>query len=269
MSLTLLQCQNSVIRWLVAFTIQLKTKPRSLHPEKTFDSDPAFSRGSISSEATEDISNIASSDSGIDSSLRQLGNLYQAAEIVRSVLYATPDNVLTVYEILRQVWTWIIYQIYGKGDLTFQLKLLSVWDFKFLKISYKCLFNKVNYLLKLRWTVTLATDSGSYYHYYDSWIVYKYFFQVNPTAGASPDSPFKILAHLILISLVSLYSLTKACSFILKSSVIQMLVRLHQFSLSWLGFSELLTYFLYFPRWSLLGDRTHLCPSWHWFFHFS
>ena len=44
-----------------------------------------------------------SSDSGVDSSLRQMGNLYQAAEIVRSVLYATPDNVLTVYEIYRQV----------------------------------------------------------------------------------------------------------------------------------------------------------------------
>ena len=114
MSLTLLQCQHSVIRWLFAVTIQTKSKPPPFQSGKVSE-DSAHSRGSLSSETAgslkEELTSPTLTDSAIDSSLRQLGNRCQAAEIVRSVLYATPDNVLTLYEILRQVSFKIILLI--------------------------------------------------------------------------------------------------------------------------------------------------------------
>jgi hypothetical protein len=108
MSHTLLQCQYSVIRWLIAFTIQLKSRSRNFNDRTELETTAAG--GSISVEtfgSKEDVigstSTTSSNYPGVNSSLRQLGNLCQAADIVRSVLYSTPDNVLTVYEIFRQV----------------------------------------------------------------------------------------------------------------------------------------------------------------------
>lgn len=107
MSLTLLQCQHSIIRWLYAVAIQQKSKPPTFQPGRMSEADTTLGRGSISSEtagnAKEEVTSPTIAEPGIDPSLRQSGNRLQAAEIVRSVLYSIPDNVLTIYEILRQV----------------------------------------------------------------------------------------------------------------------------------------------------------------------
>eukprot|EP00111_Clytia_hemisphaerica_P001577 TCONS_00004492-protein len=132
LSLTLLQCQTSVIRWLIAFTLQLKS--RTFTERQSESGDSGVPRGSISSESAvinnEDLTSpriTMSSDSGVDSSLRQMGNLYQAAEIVRSVLYASPDNVLTVYEIYRQCFLMPLTAV----DLMSQvLQVFKEWLFK-------------------------------------------------------------------------------------------------------------------------------------------
>ena len=114
MTHTLLQCQYSVVRWLIAYTIQLKGRSRNFYDDHTTSLEPEATanttnpRSSVSSESgvpKDDPTSPTlsmSSDSG-DSSLRQLGNLCRAADIVRSVLYSTPDNVLTIHEIFRQV----------------------------------------------------------------------------------------------------------------------------------------------------------------------
>lgn len=66
---------------------------------------------SISSEASsvkEDLasptSSVGSSEATVPpSSMRQIDILCQTADIVRAVLYSTQENVLTIYEIFRQV----------------------------------------------------------------------------------------------------------------------------------------------------------------------
>lgn len=139
MTHTILQCQYSVIRWLIAYTIQLKGKSRNFNDERTSpDQEMTTNRTSVSSESgiqKDDATSptpSTSSDPGV-SSLRQLGNLCRAADIVRSVLYSSPDNVLTIYEIFRQCYLMPLTSV----DLMSQaLQVFKEWLFTDEKPSF-------------------------------------------------------------------------------------------------------------------------------------
>lgn len=106
-----MQCQYSVLTWLVTFTVRLKPKTRTQNVEErysTADNGPvkdsvSSDGGSLKEELASPTISITSEVSNSDSSLRQIDILCQTADIVRVVLYSTQENVLTIYEIFRQV----------------------------------------------------------------------------------------------------------------------------------------------------------------------
>lgn len=92
-SQTQMSCRWRVLCWFVAFTIRFKK------PNRRIDED-RLSESSI----TEDSVNTGTyAATPLEEKSFQFETLFMTAEIVRSVLYSTKDNVLCLHEVFRQV----------------------------------------------------------------------------------------------------------------------------------------------------------------------
>ena len=98
-------CQRAVLCWLIAFTVRLKHKTKTLTDSKSVET---ISVTSDSSELTmtHDISPVVTPSNEALPAMPQLKHydmLCESADIVRAVLYCTQENVLVVHELFRQV----------------------------------------------------------------------------------------------------------------------------------------------------------------------
>ena len=88
-----MNCRWRVLCWFVAFTIRFKK------PHRRNEEDRLSESSIIEDSASSETYSVSSSE---DKSM-QFETLYVTAEVVRSVLYSTRDNVLCLHEVLRQV----------------------------------------------------------------------------------------------------------------------------------------------------------------------
>lgn len=95
-----IQCQSAILGWLIKFTADLLKKPKL---EKA--SVSVISNMSTGDEVDGKESMPAESTSIDDEKLAEI------IPIVRSVLYATKDNVLLIHEIFRQVSFMMFYDV--------------------------------------------------------------------------------------------------------------------------------------------------------------
>ena len=87
--------------WFVAFTIRFKKPGRRISEED---------RLSESSNTDDSLNAETGSLSSVDEkNVMQYETLYVTAEIVRSVLYSTKENVLCLHEVFRQVSLFLIF----------------------------------------------------------------------------------------------------------------------------------------------------------------
>ena len=88
-----MNCRWRVLCWFVAFTIRFRKQNRKSGDDGL--SDVSINEDSASSETH----SVAS----FDDRSTHFENLFFTADIVRSVLYSTKDNILCLHEVFRQV----------------------------------------------------------------------------------------------------------------------------------------------------------------------
>ena len=86
-------CRWRVLCWFVAFTIRFRKQNRR-------SGDDRLSDASINDDST---SSETHSITSFDDRNTHFENLLVTADVVRSVLYSTKDNVLCLHEVFRQV----------------------------------------------------------------------------------------------------------------------------------------------------------------------
>ena len=86
-------CRWRVLCWFVAFTIRFRKQNRRSGDDRL--SDASINEDSTSSETH--------SITSFDDRNTHYENLLVTADVVRSVLYSTKDNVLCLHEVFRQV----------------------------------------------------------------------------------------------------------------------------------------------------------------------
>eukprot|EP00795_Rhopilema_esculentum_P002762 gene2762-982_t len=93
-SQTQMNCRWRVLCWFVAFTIRFKKPGRRNEEDRISESsntDDSVNNDAYSPAATTD-----------EKSILQYETLFDTAEVVRSVLYSTKDNVVCLHEVFRQ-----------------------------------------------------------------------------------------------------------------------------------------------------------------------
>ena len=96
-----MSCRWRVLCWFVAFTIRFKKPGRRISEED---------RLSESSNTDDSLNAETGSLSSVDEkNVMQYETLYVTAEIVRSVLYSTKENILCLHEVFRQVSLFLIF----------------------------------------------------------------------------------------------------------------------------------------------------------------
>lgn len=107
-----MSCRWRVLCWFVAFTIRFKK------PSRRNDED-RLSESSVSEESV----------TPVEEKSIQFETLYVTAEIVRSVLYSTKDNVLCLHEVFRQVGL-----VYSNIQLFPKKAACVCWFYSFIRV---------------------------------------------------------------------------------------------------------------------------------------